>query len=357
MWLVTSLAQLPGVDPAVAGRRFAALLPAPGARRAGAAAREPACVQLLKLFILDRPAAASALVARDAGALGRFFAGPRRRTELWFGHFGHGNVGSFRFGAGALARFALQHRSEARPARPPRRAGAAVVAGRACQPVRLGRPPGPLVLCHALDRAPPPPLPLKLAPGIAFLCRPQRRAPRSGAGVGALRTLAHPLGARLAQRRAARGARGAGARGRAGVGPARVARQARAGARRGRRQAALLRRAGRGRQRGRARSRGRRRLLALGRGPRGSRRWRPSGAGPGLLRTGGAASLHTCTYLAAYLYFVNTFVHACHCLSGAHGLVAFVPRRACARKPRSVSAPLLEPALCQTVAACRHLKR
>jgi len=126
MWLVTSLAQLPGVDPAVAGRRFAALLPAPGARRPGAAAREPACVQLLKLFILDRPAAASALVAQDAGALGRFFEGPRRRTELWFGHFGHGgNVGSFRFGAGALARFALQHRSEARPARPPRRAGAA----------------------------------------------------------------------------------------------------------------------------------------------------------------------------------------------------------------------------------------
>jgi len=158
MWLVTSLAQLPGVDPAVAGRRFAALLPAPGARRAGAAAREPACVQLLKLFILDRPAAASALVAQDAGALGRFFKGPRRRTELWFGHFGHGgNVGSFRFGAGALARFALQHRSEARPARPPRRAGAA----------------------------------------SRCLRRPQRRAPQRAAGMGSLRTVAHLPGARL----------------------------------------------------------------------------------------------------------------------------------------------------------------
>ncbi len=114
MWLVTALAQLPGIDAAVAGDRFLAMLPQPGARRSRDAAREPACVQLLKIFIEERSAVASAIVAQDADTLARFFAGPSRRTELWFGHFGLGNVGSFPFGAGALARYALLHRSEVR---------------------------------------------------------------------------------------------------------------------------------------------------------------------------------------------------------------------------------------------------
>ena len=54
-------------------------------------------------------------MAQDAEALARFFAGPPRRTELWFGHFGHASSDSgFRFGAGALARYAMLHRGEVR---------------------------------------------------------------------------------------------------------------------------------------------------------------------------------------------------------------------------------------------------
>ena len=69
----------------------------------------------LQVFIEERPAAASAHVAQDGEALARFFAGQPRRTELWFGHFGQASSGSgFRFGAGALARYAMLHRGEAR---------------------------------------------------------------------------------------------------------------------------------------------------------------------------------------------------------------------------------------------------
>lgn len=45
---MTALAQLPGVDQATAGKRFAALLPHPGDRRPDAT-REATCVQLLKV--------------------------------------------------------------------------------------------------------------------------------------------------------------------------------------------------------------------------------------------------------------------------------------------------------------------
>ena len=48
LWLVTALAQLPGVDRATAGERFGALLPRPGERRPDAT-REATCVQLLKV--------------------------------------------------------------------------------------------------------------------------------------------------------------------------------------------------------------------------------------------------------------------------------------------------------------------
>ena len=83
----------------------------------------------MQVFIEERPAAASAHVAQDVEAIARFFAGPPRRTELWFGHFGHASSESgFRFGAGALARYAMLHRGEVRP---PLASAAACFAGHA----------------------------------------------------------------------------------------------------------------------------------------------------------------------------------------------------------------------------------
>ncbi|KAK9844044.1 hypothetical protein WJX81_002911 [Elliptochloris bilobata] len=68
---------------------------------------------LQRVLVDDRSNRSETRMWLDTEALARFFAGPPRRSKLWFGHFGHGSSGgSFRLGAGALARYAMLHRGE-----------------------------------------------------------------------------------------------------------------------------------------------------------------------------------------------------------------------------------------------------
>lgn len=66
--------------------------------------------QLLSLLCEHAPAAVAETLGRSSQLLSSFFTSSERHIRMWFGHFHMGGISHFKYGARALANFALAHR-------------------------------------------------------------------------------------------------------------------------------------------------------------------------------------------------------------------------------------------------------
>jgi hypothetical protein len=66
--------------------------------------------QLLLLWCEQQPAAVAALLSEDPTFLCSYFKRSSETMKLWFGHFHTSGIQHFKFGAAALANYALTHR-------------------------------------------------------------------------------------------------------------------------------------------------------------------------------------------------------------------------------------------------------
>ena len=111
MWLVANLAAMPLEGSRSKRRKFAALLQRGGVQEAPEqASKDRLRLQLLQLLCEQHPAEVAQLLLQETDVLRRFFEGERRRIMLWFGHFSMAGLAAFRFGAAALAKYALAER-------------------------------------------------------------------------------------------------------------------------------------------------------------------------------------------------------------------------------------------------------
>lgn len=76
------------------------------------ASKSTGFVQLLQLFCEQRPATVAKGVLEEAELLQQFFLGSDMRIAVWFGHFSMEGMSKFKYGAYALAHYALAERSE-----------------------------------------------------------------------------------------------------------------------------------------------------------------------------------------------------------------------------------------------------
>lgn len=135
-WLITSLSQLQHISPAARWACFHPLSssssrsstaharsssPSPQQRHASgtdtsctpvAACRE-AELHLLQFLAELCPADVSTLLLRDPDWLCSFLTGTTDRVKAWFGGFGPTSIQHFKYGAKALANYALAERAEA----------------------------------------------------------------------------------------------------------------------------------------------------------------------------------------------------------------------------------------------------
>jgi hypothetical protein len=74
--------------------------------------------QLLLLLCEQCPTQVASLLAERPEVFRRFFEGSDLRIKLWFSHFSIDGMSSFKYGAQALARYALQARDEVRRVEP-----------------------------------------------------------------------------------------------------------------------------------------------------------------------------------------------------------------------------------------------
>jgi hypothetical protein len=130
VWLFTSLSQLQHLSPsarcACFHPCFTELTDANSSSRRGdpritvhpptqpspVAACHEAELQLLQLLAESAPADVSTLLLRDPQWLCSFLTASQERIRAWFGHFGPTGIQHFKFGARALANYALAQRSQ-----------------------------------------------------------------------------------------------------------------------------------------------------------------------------------------------------------------------------------------------------
>ncbi|EFN58578.1 hypothetical protein CHLNCDRAFT_50380 [Chlorella variabilis] len=109
-WLINSIAGLGIQHAATKRRRFTQFLPGGAACRG--AEHQALGLAALQLLFEAAPAEVGALVAQDASLLRRFFKSDPKRGPLWFGHFSMEGMRRFKYGAAALAKYALTNRAE-----------------------------------------------------------------------------------------------------------------------------------------------------------------------------------------------------------------------------------------------------
>lgn len=73
---------------------------------------KPAVLQLLQLLCDAQPQAVAQLLSKDADFLCSYLTSSPAVTSSWFGHFSLAGIQHFKFGARALANYALTHRTE-----------------------------------------------------------------------------------------------------------------------------------------------------------------------------------------------------------------------------------------------------
>ncbi|KAI3436602.1 hypothetical protein D9Q98_006019 [Chlorella vulgaris] len=109
-WLINTLAGLNIENRTTRRRRFAQFLPGGAACRG--AEHQAIGQAVLQLLFEAAPAEVGALIAQDASLLRAFFQSSSKHAPLWFGHFSMEGQRRFKFGAAALAQFAMAHRDK-----------------------------------------------------------------------------------------------------------------------------------------------------------------------------------------------------------------------------------------------------
>lgn len=73
---------------------------------------KPATLQLLQLLTDAQPPAVSQLLSQDSNFLSGYLTSTPATISSWFGHFSLSGIQHFKYGARALANYALTHRSD-----------------------------------------------------------------------------------------------------------------------------------------------------------------------------------------------------------------------------------------------------